>query len=140
VDDPGKAFREAFRVLRPGGGFFFMTTSALSPRQHEIGRFPLFPWYPPRLRQAIMRWAVRKRPLLVGYTTRPAMHWFRHRQVRRSLQAVGFRRLTDAWTLRATSGELSGGRQILVRAASRNATIRLAGNLAIGLVEYLAIK
>ena len=33
---------EAHRVLKPGGGFYFWTTSVLCPRQGEIARFPAF--------------------------------------------------------------------------------------------------
>jgi SAM-dependent methyltransferase len=140
VDDPLQVFREVYRVLRPGGGFYFSTTSALKPRQAEITGFPLFPWYPRRAQLAIMDWAARERPWLVGYTTRPAIHWFKHREVRLSLYAIGFRRLADSWALRAHTGELSGARQLLVRAAARNSTVRFVGNsLAVG-VEYLAVK
>ncbi len=140
VDDPLQVFREAYRVLRPGGGFIFATTSALQPRQHEISGFPLFPWYPPRAQTAIMKWAVRERPWLVGYTTRPAIHWFKHREVQLSLRAIGFRTVVDKWTFRAESGELSGLRQLIVRAASRNSVVRFAGNIVVGGVEYLAVK
>jgi SAM-dependent methyltransferase len=140
VDDPLQVFREAFRVLRPGGGFFFFTTSVLCPRQAEISGFPLFPWYPPRLQKAIMRWAAEKRPELVGNTTRPAMHWFRDRATRLSLTAIGFRHLVDKWELRAASGELHGARQRVVRSAADHSAVRFAGNLVVSGTEYLAIK
>jgi 2-polyprenyl-3-methyl-5-hydroxy-6-metoxy-1,4-benzoquinol methylase len=140
VDDPLQVFREAFRVLRPGGGFYFATTSVLCPRQFEISGFPLFPWYPPRLQKGIMRWAAANRPALVGHTTRPAMHWFRDRATRLSLTAIGFERLVDKWELRGASGELKGGPLLIVRAAAANSTVRFAGNLAVAGTEYLAIK
>lgn len=140
VDDPLQVFREVFRVLRPGGGFYFSTCSVLCPRQAEIARFPLFPWYPARARVAIMGWAARERPWLVGYTTRPAIHWFKHRQVRQSLHAIGFRRLADRWALRAESGELSGVRRLVGRAAEGSSAVRFVGDLLVPGVEYLAVK
>ncbi len=140
VDDPEQVFREVYRVLRPAGGFFFETTSALSPKQGEIARFPLFPWYPARTQRAIMMWAARERPWLVGGTTRPAIHWFKHRAVKRSLSAVGFQSIVDRWTLHAESGELCGARQLLVRVASRHQTIRLIGDIRISGLGYLAVK
>lgn len=138
VDDPQKVFSEAHRVLKPGGGFYFETTSAICPRQAEIARFPLFPWYPPPLQRAIMDWAVKHRPALVGNTTRPAYHWFTHRKVRRQLEEAGFVRIVDRWQLRR--GESPGLRGLLIDACAANRPLRLAGNLAVQGMDYLAIR
>lgn len=140
VDDPLAAFREVYRVLKQGGGFYFETTSALNPRQAEIAGFPLFPWYPDSVKNAIMMWVKRERPWMVGYTSRPAIHWFRHRRTRDQLVAIGYRRVVDKWEFRAASGELRGWRQLAVRSTATIPPLRLGGNLAVGNVEYLAIK
>jgi SAM-dependent methyltransferase len=138
VDDPEKVFGEVHRVLKSGGGFFFATTSALCPRQVEIAGFPLFPWYPPPLQRAIMDWARRRRPWLVGHTTRPAYHWFKHRKVRRQLREAGFTRLIDRWQLRR--GESEGMRGMIINACAANRVARFAGDLVQPGVEYLAIR
>jgi hypothetical protein len=117
-----------------------MTANILSPRQNEIAGFPLFPWYPPRLQRKIMLWAAENRPSLVGYTPRPAMHWYRQRATRVALTAIGFRQVVDKWRMRAASGELTGIRQIVVRSATSNPVIRLAGDVALGTTEFLAVK
>jgi 2-polyprenyl-6-hydroxyphenyl methylase/3-demethylubiquinone-9 3-methyltransferase len=140
VDDPLAVFREAYRVLRPGGGFFFSTTSRLCPKQGEIAGFPLFPWYPPSVQRAIMSWAMRERPSLVGHTTRPAVHWFRHRRTREQLRDIGFIQIVDKWEFRAASGESSGARQAVIGSAARHASARLVGNVVVGGVEFLAIR
>jgi SAM-dependent methyltransferase len=138
VDDPDRVFREAFRVLKRPGAFFFSTTSALGPFQAEIAGFPFFPWYPAPLQRRIMNWAVEKRPALVGNTTRPAIHWFKHRQVRSSLHSIGFDEVVDRWKLR--KGERGGRRGQLIDAAATNRGVRLLGDLAEGGMEYLAVK
>jgi 2-polyprenyl-3-methyl-5-hydroxy-6-metoxy-1,4-benzoquinol methylase len=138
VDDPDQVFREAFRVLKRPGAFFFSTTSALGPMQEEIAGFPLFPWYPPPLQRRIMNWAVENRPALVGNTTRPAIHWFKHRQVRASLRQAGFAEVVDRWQLRRGERDDRLGR--VIDMAATNRAVRLAGDIAAGGMEYLAVK
>lgn len=138
VDDPGAVMREAHRVLRPGGGLFFATTSALSPLQNEIRHLPLFPWYPEPLRRRIMLWARDNRPSWIGHTTRPALFWFRHRQVQRDLRELGFEQVIDRWKLRR--GEQQGWRSKLIDACASSRAARLVGDVATSGMEYLAIK
>jgi len=138
VDDPEQVIREAFRVLRRPGAFLFSTTSAICPLQGEIAAFPLFPWYPAPLRQRIMAWATEKRPALVGNTTRPAIHWFKHREVRKSLRDTGFDEVVDRWQMRR--GERADAVGRVIDMAGSNRAVRLAGDLAASGMEYLAIK
>jgi SAM-dependent methyltransferase len=74
VVDLDRALTEAFRVLKPGGVFWFATASAMCPRQKEIRKFPLFGWYPDRLKRRIMEWAKSRKPHLVGFTDHPLVH------------------------------------------------------------------
>jgi 2-polyprenyl-3-methyl-5-hydroxy-6-metoxy-1,4-benzoquinol methylase len=138
VDDPDQVLSEAFRVLRRPGAFLFSTTSVISPFQVEIAGFPLFPWYPRPLKARIMSWATEKRPALVGNTTRPAIHWFRHREVRAGLHEAGFSEVVDRWRLR--SGERDGGIGRAIDLAASNRAVRLAGDVATSGMEYLAVK
>ena len=135
VDDPDQALREAFRVLRRPGAFLFSTVSAISPFQVEIASFPLFPWYPPPLQRRIMTWATEKRPALVGNTTRPAIHWFKHREVRSSLHEAGFAEVVDRWQLRRGERDDALGR--VIDLAGSNRAVRLAGDVAASGMEYL---
>lgn len=139
VDDPIECFREAYRVLEPGGSFFFSTSSVLSPRQVEIAGFPAFPWYPDPVRRFIMGAAAKYWPALVGNTTRPAIQWFRHNWVQDILRAIGFSRVVNRWELRRPD-ERSGLSRTAVEAAKRYDAVRFVGDVVESGMEYLAIR
>jgi SAM-dependent methyltransferase len=139
VVDPDQVFREAYRVLKPGGGFYFYTGSNLGIKQVEIQGFPLFAWYPDKLRRRIMAWAVEKRPHLVGYTKMPAIHWFSPRTTPKMLAAAGFRKSVDIWNL-VDDSELSGKRLKATQLARTNRLARFAGYVVNGSIAYLSVK
>ena len=139
VGDPSIAIAEAARVLKPAGGFYFYSTSALCPRQGEIRYFPFFPWYPDRVRKRTMYWAAHNHPSLVNGTTRPAYHWFTPSLVERLAKDAGFGRVYDRWEMRAAEGE-SGPKGRALRAVASNRALRLAADVAIPDSSYLLVK
>ena len=89
VADWDKLVAESLRVLRPGGVFWATTTNRLCPVTHGICGFPLFPWYPARVKSAVLKWVQANRPELVGYSETPAVHWFTHGEVIEHFRTLG---------------------------------------------------
>jgi SAM-dependent methyltransferase len=137
--DPLRAASEAHRVLRPGGGFYFWTTSVLCPRQSEIRRFPAFPWYPDRVKKRLMRWAATSRPALIGYTTTPAMHWFSPASARRLARAARFSNIYDRWDIHIPEERGPLGARAL-RLVRRHNALRRAADVFIEGSYYLLVK
>jgi SAM-dependent methyltransferase len=139
VEDVDRAFAEAYRVLKPGGVFWFYTASAMCPVQSEIRGFPLFGWYPDGCRRRIMEWAKVHRPALVGGTTRPAVHWFTPWKARRLLRRQGFGRVCDRWDLRRPEEHGRAG-QLVLRLIRTGAVTRFAANVLAPGCGYAAVK
>jgi ubiquinone/menaquinone biosynthesis C-methylase UbiE len=139
VDDASAMFREVYRVLRPGGVFWFSTASSMCPIQGEIRGFPAFGWYPDFLKIRIMTWARDNRPDLVGHTTRPAYHWFTPWKARRMLREVGFDAVVDRWDLRQPS---EGGRfyRMALACARVNAATKAMADIVVPDCSYAAVK
>lgn len=97
VNDAAAVCREACRVLKPGGAFYFASTNSLCPYQGEIQYFPFFSWYPDGMKRRIMNWAKEKHPALVGNTKNPAIWWYTAKKAQKLLRDARFGKIYDTW-------------------------------------------
>lgn len=139
VADVDAVVREAYRVLLPGGVFYFSCASALCPVQYEIRGFPFFGWYPAALKQRLTRWAMVHQPSRVGYTQFPAVNWMTPWRARRMLRSVGFREVLDRWQIRRVD---EGGalHRLALTAARSNAVTRIFADVVVPSSGYAAVK
>ena len=139
VLDLDASFLEIFRVLKPGGVFWFNVASSMCPVQSEIAGFPLFGWYPGPIKLKIMYWAKEYRPELVGYTERPAIHWFTPWKARRILKEHGFRKVYDRWDIRGEN-ECEGIYKHMLKFIRMSKFSKIIADVVIPGSNYAAIK
>lgn len=139
VEDLGKSLEEIFRVIKPGGIFWFNSASSMCPFQDEIRGYLFFGWYPDWLKKKIMNWSLAKRPDLIGYTNHPAIHWWTPRKARSILKSAGFNEIVDRWDLRMEN-EDTGVTNFFMKQAKQHNFLRSVGDVLIKGCSYAARK
>jgi|SRR5579872_4195925 len=95
VESPRLALSEVFRLLRPGGVAWIVTTNQW--RVSFLGRtgeynVPFFNWLPAVLQEAYVFQHLHHDPSLANYSLRPAVHWFTYARLCGAGRDVGFSR------------------------------------------------
>ena len=111
VDSPRLAVGEVFRVLRPGGVAFVLTTNrhALSLDKAEFN-VPLFGWLPKTVKESYIFFHLHYRPSLANYTERPAVHWYSFADLCSLGRDAGFAQFYSHLDLRSVDERPSGFR------------------------------
>jgi ubiquinone/menaquinone biosynthesis C-methylase UbiE len=95
VESPRLALSEVYRLLKPGGVAWLVTTNKwrFSVLGHN-GEYnvPFFNWLPPVLQEAYVFQHLHHKPSLANYSLRPAVHWFTYAALCQAGRDVGFSR------------------------------------------------
>ncbi len=138
VESPRLSLSEIFRVLRPGGAAWIITTNrwdfALSGRNGEFTtRF--FNWFPPLLQETIVYHHLHYDPTLANYSLRPAVHWFTYSSLCRHGRDAGFSRfysLIDVLTPSDASVAQSFFRRAVIGALQRHPFLKALALTQVG--------
>ncbi len=95
VDSVRKTLEECYRILKPGGLLYILTTNrhrfSLTGINWEFStRF--YNWFPRTVRESYVYSQLHHRPDLARYSPRPAVHWFTHADLCACGRDVGFAR------------------------------------------------
>jgi SAM-dependent methyltransferase len=95
VESPRLSLSEMYRLLRPGGLVWIVTTNrwrfSVTGYNHEFN-IPFYNWLPSLVKEAYIYDHLHFRPSLANYSLRPAVHWFTYAGLCKAGRDVGFSR------------------------------------------------
>ena len=95
VDSPTKSFDEVFRILRPGGVAYIVTTNRYRiSLKGDNGEYNVrfFNWLPDTIKESFVFHHLHYDPSLADYTLRPAVHWYSYADLCMLGRQAGFHR------------------------------------------------
>ena len=93
VDSPTKSFDEVFRILRPGGVAYIVTTNRYRiSLKGDNGEYNVrfFNWLPNTIKESFVFHHLHYDPSLADYTLRPAVHWYSYADLCKLGRQAGF--------------------------------------------------
>lgn len=103
VESPQKSLSELFRVIRPGGVGYVVTTNrqrfSITGNNAEF-RVPFLNYFPRLVRESYVFAHLHYRPALANFTRRPAVHWFSYADLCALGRQAGFAQFYSSLDLR----------------------------------------
>jgi 2-polyprenyl-3-methyl-5-hydroxy-6-metoxy-1,4-benzoquinol methylase len=119
VEDWKLGLHRVTRALRPGGVLLFSSTNKFSLISGEY-RFPLYGWLPDKARYALRRLMQGSEIMKLGVD----FHQFRHGQLRRAFQDLGYTVIHDRVDMKEPSDVQNLTKRSLLKLARRNKLVK----------------
>jgi ubiquinone/menaquinone biosynthesis C-methylase UbiE len=143
VDSPTKSLDEIFRVLRPGGVAYVVTTNRhqVSLRGHN-GEYNVryFNWLPDIVKESFVFHHLHYDPSLANYTSRPAVHWYSYADLCKLGRQAGFHQfysVLDLLELDDPSIAKSRARKFLLNRLKFNPWVRALALTQVGFLIFM---
>ena len=143
VDSPTKSFDEVFRILRPGGVAYIVTTNRYRiSLKGDNGEYNVrfFNWLPDTIKESFVFHHLHYDPSLADYTLRPAVHWYSYADLCKLGRQTGFHRfysILDLLELHDPSIAKSKVRRFLLNKLKFNPWLRALALTQIGTPMFM---
>jgi ubiquinone/menaquinone biosynthesis C-methylase UbiE len=143
VDSPTKSFDEVFRILRPGGVAYIVTTNRYRiSLKGDNGEYNVryFNWLPDTIKESFVFHHLHYDPSLADYTLRPAVHWYSYADLCKLGRQAGFHQfysILDLLELDDPSIAKSKVRRFLLNKLKFNPWLRALALTQIGTPMYM---
>jgi SAM-dependent methyltransferase len=126
VDSPLESLQEIFRVLKPGGIAFILTTN-----RHRLDirglnwefNVPYFNWFPAIVKESFVFKHLHYDPRLANFTERPAVHWFSYAELCALGRTAGFAQFYSLLDLQAIDDPPASGHRTKLRSLVRRVVL-----------------
>jgi ubiquinone/menaquinone biosynthesis C-methylase UbiE len=143
VDSPTKSLDEVFRILRPGGVAYIVTTNRYRiSLKGDNGEYNVrfFNWLPDTIKESFVFHHLHYDPSLADYTLRPAVHWYSYADLCKLGRQAGFHQfysILDLLELDDPSVAKSKVRRFLLNKLKFNPWLRALALTQIGTPMYM---
>jgi ubiquinone/menaquinone biosynthesis C-methylase UbiE len=146
VDSPTKSLDEVFRILRPGGVAYIVTTNRYRiSLKGDNGEYNVrfFNWLPDTIKESFVFHHLHYDPSLADYTLRPAVHWYSYADLCKLGRQAGFHQfysILDLLELDDPSVAKSKVRRFLLNKLKFNPWLRALALTQIGTPMFMLTR